>query len=416
MKTLSKLVSAAGLLMVLGLTALPAEVVSAKEQRPPPETRKVEAMRKYAFERLSKAQEAMGAEKPDEAIQILNDMDPNKLNKFESASRDQAYGFAYANKEDFKRAIQYFDKAIESGALAFNTEQAMLFNTAQLYIATENVKKGITMLEEWLRLAEEPTGTQFMTIANAYVQDERYDDALPLAEKAIATTTDPAENWINLLASLYLEKKSYAKARPHLETLATRYPKKEYWTRLAAVYGELGQDKKSLVALELSYGQGLMTEDRDLVRLATLYLFNEIPYKAALLLDEEMKKGRVEKSEKNLELLGSAWLQARELEKSVGPLSQAAGKAKDGKLWVRVAQVQIELEDWKGANQALAAALDKGDVEDVGNIHLLRGIALYNSGDPSAARQSFNRAMKFKDYTKAARQWIRVMESKSSAE
>jgi len=65
---------------------------------------------------------------------------------------------------------------------------------------------------------------------------------------------------------------------------------------------------------------------------------------------------------------------------------------------------------------ALAEAQKKGGLEDVGNTHLLRGIALYNSGDAREARKSFNRALNFKKYAKSARQWIRVLDTRSSAE
>ena len=383
-----------------------------KEQRPPPETRKAKALSQRMAKLLTQCQDLQKENKFKECLAVLDGIDKEKLDEYEKATVDQFYGFTWVNLENYPKAIKYFKSAIDSHALSFNTEQAMIFNTAQLLLATEKIKDGIVMLEEWLRLAESPTGTQIMTIANAYVQDDRYTDALPLAERAVSMVQDPAESWLNLLVSLYMDRKFYKKALPHLEVLATKHPKKEYWTRLAAVYGEVGQEKKSLVALELAYGQGFLTEDRDLVRLAQLYLYNEIPYKAAVLLDKEMKAGRTEKTEANWELLGNSWLQSREVKRSLEPLSNAAKLAKDGGLWVRVAQVQVELEDWKGCNDALAAALKKGDLDDPGSIHILRGICLFNSDSFDSAAREFNQALKYKDYSKTATQWLKVISSK----
>ncbi len=69
------------------------------------------------------------------------------------------------------------------------------------------------------------------------------------------------------------------------------YPKKDYWVQLSAMYGELKDQQQQLAAMETAYVQDMLTEEKELVNLAYLFLANEVPYKAAKVLDQGIDEG-----------------------------------------------------------------------------------------------------------------------------
>jgi Tfp pilus assembly protein PilF len=109
---------------------------------------------------------------------------------------------------------------------------------------------------------------------------------------------------------------------------------------------------------------------------------------------------------------GDAWLRARELKRAISPLSAAANIDTKGDIWIRVAQIHLEREEWLSASKALGNALKKGKLTDTGNAHLLMGIASYRAKKVKVAKKSFESALKFKNTEKSAKQWLKVLRQK----
>ena len=82
-----------------------------------------------------------------------------RLNSHEVALMHQTWGYLYSEKEDYPAAIREFEAAIATGGLPLAVEISVLFNTGQLYIVTEEYRKGIAVLEEWFRRTEQPTAS-----------------------------------------------------------------------------------------------------------------------------------------------------------------------------------------------------------------------------------------------------------------
>ena len=62
-----------------------------------------------------------------------------------------------------------------------------------------------------------------------------------------------------------------------------------------------------LATLMLAYKNGLVTEEKKIMQVVRLNMFLEIPYAAGVILETEMERGRIERTEKNLDLMLSAW-------------------------------------------------------------------------------------------------------------
>jgi tetratricopeptide (TPR) repeat protein len=105
-------------------------------------------------------------------------------------------------------------------------------------------------------------------------------------------------------------------------------------------------------------------------------------------------------------MLSNSWIAAREYEAAVDPLERAASLSDDGELYVRLAQVHVQRENWDGATGALRKALEKGHLDQTGDAHLLMGIALYSDKKTSEARRWFASASDFESSAKEARVWL----------
>jgi hypothetical protein len=189
--------------------------------------------------------------------------------------------------------------------------------------------------------------------------------------------------------------------------------KKTYWQQLSSVYGQMEQYPKALAIMQLAYDAGLVDNDSDVRRLADLLLFNEVPYRCAQVIDEAIDKKIVKVDSKLYEKQANCWIAAREYEKSIAPLSEAAKTSDNGNLWVRLGEVQVQRNNWSGAADALGKGINKGGLKDVGNAQLMLGIALYNQKKMTEAESWFEKAKSSEKSRKTAEGYLQLIQSQA---
>ncbi|MCZ6783858.1 MAG: hypothetical protein O7G30_11190, partial [Proteobacteria bacterium] len=312
--------------------------------------------------------------------------------------------------ENEAKAIEYFLKCLALDALPAAAQLNLRFNLSQLYMAEGRFAEATRELEAWFESAESPSGLAYYLLAIAYHQQDRADDALVPARKAVEMTELPRESWLSLLLALYVERDDLRRALPLAKQLVARFPKKSYWLQLVGIYGGLEQDENALAAMQLAYNQGHLSTDSELRRLARMYLFHAIPYRAARVLEKGLEEERIESDAEAWQLLADSWLGASEYERALGPLRRAAGLSEDGLLYVRLGQVYIEREDWEKASSALQNALEKAGLDDPGRVNLLLGVASYNREQLQRASRYFGKAQKSEKSREAATRWLHHLE------
>jgi tetratricopeptide (TPR) repeat protein len=360
--------------------------------------------------KLLAAQELMAADQNAEASKILADINLERLGDYEQALVHQFRGFLAIEADDAPTAIRNFEKCLEIEALPPAGQLQLRFNLAQLYLSRQEWPKAIANLQKWIRDTEEPNGVAYYMLAVAFYQNEQKGEALAQGRKALGLDEPAREGWLSLVLSLLLEKGVYRESLPLLEELVERFPKKLYWQQLSAIYAELGQDEKSLAVQQLIYAQGMFEEERELVRLSRMYLYHDLPYRAASVIEKAIEDEIVPANAESLELLGQSLMAAREFDRALEPMSRAARLSEKGDLWLRLGQIRMEREDWAEAREALTSALEKGDLDDPGTAHLLLGIAAYNQQQLPAARAAFRKAAKHDGTRKSANSWLRHVE------
>ena len=98
------------------------------------------------------------------------------------------------------------------------------------------------------------------------------------------------------------------------------------------------------------------------------------------------------------------------------PLERAAAASSQGQLYMRLAQVQIDREQWGPARDSLRKALAKGGLPDRGAAHFLLGIAAVSDAQWEDAREAFESAAEFEERQQASEEWIAHIEQEQEAE
>jgi tetratricopeptide (TPR) repeat protein len=380
------------------------------------ETKQTVAMSQAVFEKLSEVQELVEAKNYAAGQAALNEMlAKTNLSPYERAQAFNLSGYSYYLQENYPSAIRAYERVLAEPELPEALQQSTLKTLAQLHFTIDDYPKALETVKRLMALVPEPSADVYMLLGQAYFQMQNYREALGPIKTAVdmfsAQDRIPRENWLLLLRVCYYELGDFQNMIGVLQDLVHYYPKDTYILTLAGIYSELGDTKKQLALSEVLYERGYLTNPTHIVNLANLYLLHEIPYKAAALLEKEMASNRVEKDVRNLRLLSQAWFVAREDEKAIPPLRQAAELSQEGELFVRLAQAHINLEQWNEAATAIQQGLRLGGLtrEDTANIML--GMALFNQKKLSLARSAFERALPDDRSRRTAQQWIQYVDS-----
>jgi len=377
------------------------------------ESRKVDSLRSSVYEDIAAAQTALEEGAPEEkaeAVEDLEDLLEDDLNDYELGIVEQIFATIAIDKGDYAEAIRRFQNILALENVPVSLDITSLQALGQLYLAEEKYEKSIEMIQEWLTFQANPGPQPYVWLAQAYYGMEDYQKILDTTNTAIDLARKQGapiqENWYLLQRLAHFELGNMPKVVEVLELLAVNWDKPEYWKQLSAAYSELQQPDKQLAAMEVAYRRGFLDQESELKNLAQLYLFHEVPIKAAWVLEEGIDKGVIEETGDNYALLGQAYLNAEELEKAEDPLREAAQIQEDGELWMRLGQVYVEREQWDEAIPSLQKAAASDDLDEPGFAHMLLGQAYFNTDQFDEAKEQFRSAMRRDATEKGARQWI----------
>lgn len=410
------LLTAAWLCVAAGLLAPTGNVLAQEEEASgEPESKRTQAMSEKVYRKLAEAQEFTDADDYASAKRVLDELAAtDKLTPYETAQLYNFYGFVYYAQERYQDSIKSYERVLAQPDLPQGLRDQTMYTLAQLHFTTENWNKAIDLINQWLKTAENPGPDPYILLGSGYYQLEKYKDMIAPIEKAmeIARGRDVAikEQWWLLLRVAYYELENYKKVRDILEVLVVNWPKKEYWTQLAAMYGELGQEKMQLAAYEAAYDQGMLIRSAELVQLAQLFLQAEVPYKAARVLDKGIAEGKVEKTADNYRLLSQAWALSAEDRKAIPALKSAASMSNDGDLDVRLAQSYLNLSEFGDCIESARAGIRKGGVKRADTANVVLGMCLYETDRYEDAKKAFRAAAQDKRSAATANQWILFIE------
>lgn len=397
--------------LLAGLSG-PAFAQDEKERK----TKETVAMSQQVYEKLAEIQQMIEDKDYASALRNIEELKGRKgLTDYERAQLWNITGYSYYLQELYPDAIRAYDQVLATPGLPEALLLSTLKTKAQLHFTEEDYESALKVVRQLMAAIPEPSPDVLMIEGQALFQLRRFDEALVPIKTAIQMYREqgqkPRENWLLLLRVIYFEQKEYELMIDVVKELITYYPKDTYILTLAGVYSELGDTKKQLALTEVLYEQGMLNTASHVTNLANLYLLHGLPYKAATLLDKEMKANIVESNERNLRLVSQAWYQAREDEKAIPPLEQAAKLSSDGELYIRLAQAYLNLENWSEAAAAVEQGQRVGGLKRNDTANIMLGMALFNQKRLEQARRAFERAASDSRSQRAASQWIAYVDS-----
>jgi len=427
-------------------------------------TRKVPAMRERTYKKLAEAQVMVDPESapreegepapipkgtPRDAIRMLQElMGSRGLNSYEKAQIWNTLAFAYYTLDDMPSTINAYEQILRQGTISEALELSSLRALFQLYYSNEKYLKAIKYIDRFqaLQKVRDPQITFFK--ATAYYQLDNFRESLKQAilveeiavsrragriaaseailANAKATPEEqqkarlglqklrakPAikENWWYLQVVLYNELEDVDSVIRLLETLIVNYPKKQYWMHLAGMYSEKGRDDASLSAYYVTYIQGFLVKESEIIMVAQRLLGADNPYEASQILEKGFDEKAIEENEKNLRLLATAYTLSQETNAAIDAWRDATRYAEDGDLHFRLAQALSAEDRHKEAVEAYSDAQKKGDLKHPGDVAFWKGISQMQLERWNSATRSFRLAAKLdKKKSKQSRQYIRYI-------
>ena len=378
---------------------------------------KVQSIRQKHIKNFEKANEAFDVEDFATARKFIDKIASDEdLNNIEKAYIANYRGNICFSKDDLNCALREFKKIMglqEGVPVSFYNQ--IIYVIAQVLFSQEDYRQALSYAQRWMKAQEEPTADGFMLIGQAHYMLKEYDAALPNVQKGIQKYIDvgsiPKEGWLNLLSSIYRQKNNYRKMLPVLKQLVQHYPKKTYLLTMGGVYNELDDPKRMAAIYQAMNDQGLLTTESEIVTLASLLLSQENPYKASTVIGKGLSDGVVKKVMKNYRIHAQSLYLAKEYEKALPPLSQAARLSKNGKLHNQLAQSYIALNRWKEAESALGTALKKKGLTNPGQTLISQGLVRFEQKKYKSAKASFKQAVKFSKVAASALNWIKYVDA-----
>jgi tetratricopeptide (TPR) repeat protein len=376
------------------------------------------AMTEPVYKRLAAIHEMMGEDKLSEALDALRRLSNQRLTKYEDALLKQTFGFVYVQQNNAQLAIKSFEEALATGSLPGPAHQGMLYSLAGLYASERQFMKSIETMRDWFRYEANPLADAYIMVGSSFAELDRFQDALPYVLKAIEKSEKPQENWYMLALAIYFEQKDFSRAATLLEAMLKIWPgNARYWDMLAGCYLELGQDRRALDVMMVSYNNGMLKAPEKVRSLAQLNMMNDVPFTAGIILEKGIASQVLDADEDVLKLLLQAWLSAREYDKAVDTIVQLQPYAKDGKYLFNAAQIYSETGEWQKTVEFASRALESG-LDDPVDALMLLGAAQTELGQFNSAVETFTKVRSIGDKKERdnVNSWLQYIEEKRQLE
>ncbi|MFT5573885.1 MAG: tetratricopeptide (TPR) repeat protein [Cryomorphaceae bacterium] len=406
--------------LLLGLEASVIGVEQAQAQeaeKPKRKAKRVETIRAKYVKDFEKIQAAFEIDDHAVVNTILDKLEKvPELNNIERAYIHNYRGNICFEADNLKCALREFKlvtRTREGLSDAFYNQ--MLYVIAQVYFSQENYKEALNYAQIWFKTQAEPPADAYMLIGQAYYMLKNYDAALPNVQNGIQKYIDlgsvPKEGWLNLLSNIYRQKNDFRKMQPVVKQLVLHYPKKTYLLTLAGIYNELDDQQKMTAMYQAMYDQGILTSESEVVTLASLQMSQDNPFKASAIMEKGISSGAVKTNLKNWRVYAQSLFMAREYEKALGPLENAAKLAKNGKLYNQLGQSYMALNQWREAETAIVKAINKGKLGNTGQTVISLGMVQFEQKKYDSAKASFNKALRYDSVAAQAGNWIKYVDN-----
>ena len=362
--------------------------------------------------KVQKAFEAYNEDLIDDAITILSEIEAKE--DFDKAYVNRFLGNIMATKDGMgPKALELLVSSVETKVLNDLEHSQTLKLVADLSLQEKEYEQAVKYYQAYLDFTCKEDPEVYTRMANAFYELKQYDKLIEPANKAIALYEEPNKNPYVLKLSSYYERKMYKETVGVAEDIVNTFPEEsKWWVQLGQFYLMIEDYKKSLATLEIAYDQGFLEKPNLIKMLSQLYATNNMPYRSAKVLAENIANGKIEKTADNLASVANSYHQAMEYETAAQYYQQAAEMSSDPEFYRKQGVLLLVAEDYKGAITALSKALERG-VEDPGKVHFSLMEANFYAGDFKQAYEHIKEAKKDKTLRRNANAWEPYIKQKA---
>ena len=360
------------------------------------------------------AQEKMGQEPPDiqgalsDLNRAMNNEDPSP---YELGVILYMRGSAKYQLEDTSGALADWNRALAEGDLSETERLNLMYNAGQLYLSEGNYREAVTRIEEWIRAGGNATDGVHLNLVAAYVELGEYSNALRHGREAYNKASPRQKRHYDTLNYLYTEMNMPAERAELLSEMVELFPQdKSVWLSIAALHAEAGREQKAFEINKIMYLNGMLTTESEIMRIVDYYSYYEVPYRGARILERELNAGRVERDQDNLEKLARLYRQSNEFDRAIPPLEAAARMAPDGSLFQTLGEAYYAEARLEEAETALLDAIDKGGLDNAGDVWVVIGNSRYEREAREEAIEAFEQGEQYQASRETAREWREFVE------
>jgi tetratricopeptide (TPR) repeat protein len=348
---------------------------------------------------LKAAQDALQAQKYDEAVTHLKEAESNaKKTPYDEHVINQLAGVTYARMNNFPEAEKAFEAQADDGFTDPAEMPRVLKAVAQLNYQLKNYDKAIEFGQRAIKggFADEDIN---VIIGQAYYLKGDWKGTLKfeqdLADADIKAGKTPKDQTLQLVLSACVKLEDADCTTKALERLVSYYPKPDYWKQLlysmAQDKGVNSSDRTTLQLYRLMAEVDVLQRPEDYTEMAQLAIEQGSPGEAEHILEKGFDKGIFadpKVKEKNQRLLESAKKTAATDQASLAKSEQEAKSAATGDKAVGVGFAYMGYQQFDKATDLLSQGLSKG-VKNEASARLLLGIAELKAGKKDDAVKAF---------------------------
>ena len=362
--------------------------------------------------KVTKAFEFYSEDKVVEAIAVLEKIKTKKA--FDRAYVDRFLGNLYASLDGkTKTAIKLLESAVKPDMLNA-TEQAQAIRLlADLQMQEKMYSKCLVTYQQWMDFTGREDKAVYLRMAQANYEMQKYAAMIPLADKAIAIAKKPEKNAYILKLSSYYERKDYKNSVKVLEDLVKLFPEDtRWWPQLGMFYMMIEDYQKALATMDLAYKQDLLTKPSQIKALSQLYYNNNVPYKAAKVLEKHIDDGLIERDLRMITQVANSYRAAKEYMTAAKYYGEAAAFEDDPEMYRKQGNMLLQKEKYSDAIVVLEKSIELG-TSKAGSVNMMIAEAYLYQNKLRSAYKYIKLAEQDPKTKKNARSWASYIKSKA---
>jgi tetratricopeptide (TPR) repeat protein len=355
---------------------------------------------KKAFSAISKSKVLVDKKKYKKAKQLLISLIKESKNKYELSYLYQSLSSVYFAKDDYKGAIDCYEKIVKFKALDEKELDNLKVALSQLYLNQQQYKKSYNLaksLED--KESIKKTNLYEILLYSSYYL-ENYKASIKYSKSLIAlNTTKPKENYYRILFSSYIQIKDYKNAIVTMKQMLKLWNQKEdYWMQLSSLYNKIRANKKAISTLEIAFKKNIISKENNALFYVSLLLQNDLYIKSSEVLEKSFSKELIKQSFKNYKTYVGSLINAKEINKAISKIENSTFK-NDSYFTILLAKLFYSKSKYKQSIETLKTSNIK-DNKLVGEKYLLLALGFHELNKVNECAINLKKALRYK-YTKA---------------